>query len=215
MLSIVALFVVFSGLIVYATQVEPFDVGVSFDQLAITLSAAGPPLSTALRRRIGRPRKFAAPSRAVTLTLPETVIDTLSALDPDLSRAVVALAKEPALANGRPPAEVAAFGRRAVISVRPTPSLERRIGIELVPLPDGRALISFDQPKSIADVELLLNDALADPALADDDRKVFEGITAILMEARRSNEVSLLRRSIIVLESAGKAPKAVAKPPGR
>ncbi len=151
----------------------------------------------------------------MTLTLPETVIDTLSALDPDLSRAVVALAKEPALANGRPPAEVAAFGRRAVISVRPTPSLERRIGIELVPLPDGRALISFDQPKSIADVELLLNDALADPALADDDRKVFEGITAILMEARRSNEVSLLRRSIIVLESAGKAPKAVAKPPGR
>ena len=36
-----------------------------------------------LAPRRGRPRKFIAPSRPVTLTLPEHVIDALTAVDPD------------------------------------------------------------------------------------------------------------------------------------
>src|SRR4051794_33832986 len=38
--------------------------------------------------RRGRPRKFTRPSRRVALTLPEDVIASLQAVDPDLSRAV-------------------------------------------------------------------------------------------------------------------------------
>ena len=161
------------------------------------------PVATMLRRRRGRPRKFGAPARAVTVTLPESVIASLSAQHPDLSRAIVAVANDRIPARSKPPAELTVFGRRAVITIRPTVTLEHRAGIDLVPLPDGRALISFDQPRTIAELELLLGDALDDPKLGADDRKVFEGIRRILKDARQSKDVSLLRRTIIVLESNG------------
>ena len=181
-----------------------FEVSAAMDAAALALAAIAAPIASALRRGRGRPRKFAAPSRAITLTLPESVLDALTAINPDPSRAIVQLARRRAPANGRKPAELAVFGRRAVITIRPTPSLEQRTGVNLVPMPDGRALISFDQPKTIADLELLLLDAIEDAELPADDRRVFEGIAAILKEARQSSGVRLIRRSIIVLESARK-----------
>src|SRR5215208_4149157 len=76
----------------------------------------------------GRPRKFARPSRAVTLTLPEEVIEALTAVDTDLSRAVVRIAQPEMAKRPLPPAELAAFGHRAVIVVNPTRTLEQRTG---------------------------------------------------------------------------------------
>jgi hypothetical protein len=166
-------------------------------------AAAVPSLMAALRRGRGRPRKFTAPSRAVTLTLPEAVIARLSRLHHDLSRAVVGLTQRQAPRNERSPAELVVFGKRAVISIRSTPSLEKRAGVQLVPLPDGRALISFDAPKTIAELELTINDALEDPRLSGADREVYDGIRKILKDARQSRDVTLARRSIIVLESTG------------
>jgi hypothetical protein len=60
-----------------------------------------------------------------------------------------------------------------------------------VPLPDGRALISFHQPKTVAELELLIYDALEDDSLDVEDRGVFEGISTILRDARRSAKKSL------------------------
>lgn len=165
--------------------------------------ASGVSVSSALKRGRGRPRKFASPSRAVTLTLPESVLATLSSIHKDISRAVVHLTQRRALAKPIPVAELSVFGRHAVITVRPTPSLEKRAGVHLIPLPDGRALISLEQPRTIAELELTLQDALEDATLAGDDRDVFEAIVAILKDARRSRDVSLHRRNIIVLESNG------------
>jgi hypothetical protein len=151
--------------------------------------------------RRGRPRKFTAPSRPVTLTLPEHVIDALTGLDPDLSRAVVRLA-QPMLADApHPPAELATFGRHSVIVVNPSRTLEQRTGVELLHLPDGRALISFDQPMTIAGLELLIEDALDDKSLPPADREIFGAIGGILKAARRSVTVVLLQRNIIVLET--------------
>lgn len=162
--------------------------------------------ATAPAPRRGRPRKFTAPSRPVTLTLPDHVLDALAALDPDLSRAVVRLA-QPMLAD-RPhaPAELATFGRHSVIVVHPSRTLEKRTGVELVHMPDGRALISFDQAMSIAALELLIADALEDKALPPADRAIFGAIGGILKSARRSDAVILLQRNIIVLETRRAAP---------
>jgi len=135
------------------------------------------------------------------LTLPDHVIDALTALDADLSRAVVRLA-QPMLTDGpHPPAELATFGRHSVIVVHPSRTLEKRTGVELVHMPDGRALISFDQPMTIAGLELLIADALEDKALPPVDRAIFDAIGGILKSARRSNDVVLLQRNIIVLET--------------
>ena len=160
-------------------------------------------VSGTMRRGRGRPRKFAAPSRAVTLTLPEWALSALSEVHEDISKAVVQLMQQRPRQRARPLAELSIFGRNAVITVRPTPSLERRTGVRLVPLPDGRALLSFDQPTSIADLELTLHDALEDEQLSGADRQVFEAIVGILKEARHSRDITLHRRSIIVLESNG------------
>jgi hypothetical protein len=154
-----------------------------------------------VRPRRGRPRKFTGPSRAVTLTLPEHVIAALAAIDRDLSRAVVRVT-QPELGKGpHPSAELAAFGRHAVIVVRPSRTLERRTGVVLVPLPDGRALISFDEPKTVPELELQLQDLLEDPHLVGADRRIFEQISRLLRDARRSTAVTVRRHNIIVLES--------------
>jgi hypothetical protein len=163
------------------------------------------PLKANARRR-GRPRKFMGPSRSVTLTLPEETLTRLADVHHDMGHAIVRLADIHRSSQPGAAAELATFGHRAVITIRPTPSLERRVGIELVPLPNGRALISFDQPKTVSDLELMLNDALDDRTLHATERQVFEAIRAILKDARRASDVRLLRRNIIVLEyqSGGK-----------
>ena len=159
--------------------------------------------------RRGRPRKFTEPSRAVTLTLPVTVIDALAAIDPDISRAVVRIAQPQLTRRRQLPAELASFGRHSVIVVTPSRTLARRMGVELVPLPDGRALISFERSTTPASLELRINDALDDAALPASDREILGAIAGILREARRSANVVLKQPNIIMLETA---PRPRARP---
>ena len=163
--------------------------------------------------RRGRPRKFVVESKPVTLTLPVDVIDALTKADGDISRTIVRLAAGVATPQPHPPAELVAFGRHAVIAVTPSKTLERRTGVSLVPLPDGRALISFEQALSIPALELLIADALEDPGLPAIDREIFQAIAAILKTARRDAQISLMQRSIIVLRgrSRGRAKTSASK----
>ena len=170
-----------------------------------------------LEPRRGRPRKFAEPSRAVTLTLPEHIIDELAGVDADLSRAIVRITERTrrsraASARGESPAvALTRFGRHAVIVVSPSPALAGVKGVELVPMPDGRALIALERARTIADLELTLEDALDGAGLSKSDQATFRSVLTILREARRSKVVSLLQRSIIVLESQPKARRASAR----
>jgi hypothetical protein len=183
-----------------ATYVLSLD---SVEMMWLGLGSVSSSLGQMLRRRRGRPRKFATPSRAITLTLPESVLEELAKVASDPSLAIVQLVKKRLPLNGKAAAELVPFGQRAVISVKASSTLQQRAGIELVPLPDGRALISFDQPTTIPDLELAIYDALEEGSMSREDREVFEAIGRILREARRADDVSLLRRSIIVLETTG------------
>src|SRR6185503_19394173 len=84
----------------------------------------------------GRPPKYGRPSRAVTVTLPEDVLDGLGAIDADVGRAIVKLTER----RGRPrlravrPAELATYGNHAVIIVNPARALKRMAGVQLVPV---------------------------------------------------------------------------------
>jgi hypothetical protein len=151
--------------------------------------------------RRGRPRKFTVPSRPVTVTLPEHVLRALTSIDVDLGRAIVRLAQPVLSSRKQAPAELATFGRHSVIVVNPSRTLEKRTGIELLHLPDGRALISFDQTTSIPRLELMLEDALEDRTLPASDREIFSAVGSILKAARRSDKVLLLQRNVIVLET--------------
>ena len=137
----------------------------------------------------------------MTITLPDHVINALMTLDSDLSRAVVRLA-QPLLVDARhAPAELVTFGRHSVLLVNPSRTLEQRTGVELLHLPDGRALISFGEATSIAGLELTIKDSLEDRLLPAADRQIFAAIAGILKSARLSDTVALLKRNVIVLET--------------
>ena len=165
----------------------------------------------AFTARRGRPRKFARPSRTITVTLPDDVCDALTALDPDISRAIVriAMARRSHASSGE--VEVATFGNRAVIVVSPTRALSGMKGVELVPLADGRALIAIDDQMTEQQFELAVRDALDDGALARADRALLERLAAVLREARGAGRLVL--RRIIVLQSSPAL--AVSPPRGR
>jgi hypothetical protein len=156
------------------------------------------------KARRGRPLKFSRPSRTVTLTLPEDVIHTLSSTDADLGRAVVRLVMG---ANGTlstSTADVTQFGSRGVIVVPPLRALSGLQGVELVPLADGRALISLDPASTPAEFELQLADALDDAELDTHTRDVFENVRGILRDARRKGQITT--RQILVLRASGSPP---------
>jgi hypothetical protein len=155
----------------------------------------------------GRPPKVGRPARAVSLTLPEDVLDRLAAEHADLGQAIVNLVEKGPRRRSRAAeaAELSNYGRHAVILVTPVPALKRLRGVELVPLGNGRALISLEATHSIPQLELELRDALdrASPA----ERRTLENLAAILRSARRSAVVHLEQRTIIVIESKRKRAK--------
>jgi hypothetical protein len=138
----------------------------------------------------------------VTVTLPEDVIARLQTRDPDLGRAIVALTES--RTRGRRaaprPAELASYGSRAVILVTPLTALKRLAGVQLVPLGNGRALISLDPSRTVPQFELDVRDTL-ERATRAADRRALEALAVILREARRSGRVAVKERTIIVLDS--------------
>jgi len=158
--------------------------------------------------RRGRPRKFGRPSRAVTLTLPEDVIATLQTIDADLSRAVVRAMQPLTSREPSAPAELVNYGNRSLILVPPSRVLRERTGVELVPLSDGRALISMDDRHSISKFELQLTDALADPMLDAENRELFDTLVGILRNARQDDGVEVRRQQIIILHRRSAAESA-------
>lgn len=150
----------------------------------------------------GRPRKFGRPSRAVTVTLPEDVLTRLGALDTDLGRAIVTLVeRKGARVRAVERAEIASYGNHAVIIVTPVNALKRIAGVQLVPIGNGRALISLEHPHSIPTFELGLGDALERGDVTDSDRQTLQALADILRRIRRSRRVMLEERTIIVLET--------------
>jgi hypothetical protein len=131
--------------------------------------------------------------------LPEHLIGALQTIDADLSVAIVRALQS--LAPQRPPgpAEMITYGARAVITVPRSRELRERTGADLVPLSDGRALMSFDDQLAIARFELALLDGLVDPTLGDETRQLFDAVAGILRDARRDSRVEVRPRQIIEL----------------
>jgi hypothetical protein len=147
------------------------------------------------------------------LTLPEDVIAALTAVDDDLSRAVVRLT-QPLVGDivPKPAAELTKYGDSAVIVITPVEALKRIPGVSLVPLPDGRALISLEGHLAPPDFELKVRDVLDESDDIDSrDRSVLTSVVEILKSARRTRGVNVHQRSIIVLRAAGRTPRRAQK----
>ena len=158
-------------------------------------------MSFAARR--GRPPKFTRPSRTITVTLPDDVLEALAGFDSDIGRAIVRLAMSVGSKHHHAGVEVATFGSRAVIVVNPTRALSGMTGVELVPLADGRSLIALDDEMSEPQFELAVRDALDRNDVTAADRLLLERLAAVLQDARRTG--TLVLRRIIVLHAGAPA----------
>ncbi len=156
-----------------------------------------------VKRGPGRPQKFGRPSRALTVTLPEDVIERLAAIDVDLGRAIVAAVERKPLRRARATlhAELVSYGSHSVIVVPPVHAFQQLSGVQLVPIGGNRALISLQRPHAIAQLELDIRDLLERGRIGRSERPTFEAVADILRDARRSEEIEIAERSIIVLES--------------
>jgi hypothetical protein len=167
-----------------------------------------------LRPKIGRgrPQKFGRRASSVTLTLPDDVLERLCAIDGDMGRAIVGLVERAPsrLPRVRRAAEVATYGRRAVILVTPAAVLKRLPGVQLVPVANGRALIALDHPHGIPELELNVRELLEKRTLKASERPVLEALAAILRDARMSHRLTVVERSIIVFEARRARTGAVA-----
>lgn len=149
----------------------------------------------------GRPKKYGRPARAVTVTLPEDTLVRLSSIHADVGSAIVNLVERKTSARTPPipPAEVARYGNRAVIIVTPTPTLRRLRGVQLVPVGDGRALISLAGSTSISSLELQVRDALERLAPESREREGLQALADILRRSRGPRGLTSEARTIIVL----------------
>lgn len=158
------------------------------------------------RQGRGRPSKYGRPARAVTVTLPEDVLARLSAVHTDVGSAIVTLVEKsaPVRAVAIRPAEVTPYGNRAVIIVTPSPTLRRLRGVQLVPVGNGRALISLSSSMSISSLELQVRDALERMAPQNREREGIQMLADILRRSRGSRKLASEARTIIVLASKTK-----------
>jgi hypothetical protein len=98
------------------------------------------------------------------------------------------------------PAELATYGKHAVIIVTPIKALRRLRHVQLVPVGNGRALIALEPPYTIPQLELDIRDTLERNGARPAERDALETIAEILREARLKSGVSPEARTIIVLE---------------
>ncbi len=149
----------------------------------------------------GRPRKYGRPARAITVTLPEDTLARLSAIHADVGSAIVNVVERKAHVRAAPirPAEVTRYGNRAVILVTPGPILRRLRGVQLVPVGDGRALISLAPATSISSLELQLRDTLERLTPQNREREGLQSLADILRQSRGPRGFTSEARTIIVL----------------
>lgn len=154
----------------------------------------------------GRPPKFGRPGRLLAFTVPDDVREWLETIHHDPGWALVSLF-DAATANtksSRPPREIPAAeiallaGRRGLIVVNrdvmpPIP------GVSLIPLSDTQAFLALEPGKGLADIELLVIDALEDATSAD-SRRALAGLRDMLRQWRRDPHWQFESRAIVVAE---------------
>ena len=138
----------------------------------------------------GRPPKFDEPSRPVTLTLPESVLDGLSAIDPDRSQAIVKLARA-AMGqgpDGRPPVEIVEMVKSTgLLVIGPCQALRRIPFLHLIEVAPGRFLLALARGNDFKALEIALRDVLED--IPDHDKREKELVQLLL------SNISTLRKS--------------------
>jgi hypothetical protein len=157
------------------------------------------------KHRGGRPAKFAEPSRPVTVTLPERVLQLLTAVDSDRAKAITQLAETVLNRNGtplKPVATVRIAEGRAIILVNHSEYLKRIPWLRLIEVAPARHLISIRSGTSIESMEVAVQDLLDDLSKGQSpDRQILETLIQIIRTSRRTK--TTMKEEILFIGTEG------------
>ncbi|MBI2838880.1 MAG: hypothetical protein HYX75_11225 [Acidobacteria bacterium] len=147
------------------------------------------------RLSAGRPRKFAEPSRAVTVTLPVRILEMLTELNRDRARAI-ARATESALAPATRSSSmrvdvVEVAPEIGLIVVGPSRKLLRIPWLRLAEIAPGRHIITILPGTSIETLELAIGDILDDAVDSEEDEMAtLRDLLAWIRTLRRAHHLT-------------------------
>ena len=158
--------------------------------------------------RGGRPAKFDEPSRPVTITLPDRILDRLAEIGDDRAKAIVK-AVEAALAGGpggpaaEPVGELRVAKDESLLVVARSRLLASVPWLTMVEIAPGRNLISLRDGIPIEKLEVTLGDLLdTHPDASEAERNVLRTLLARIRAPRRNQAVR--KEEILVIRSLPK-----------
>ena len=158
--------------------------------------------------RGGRPAKFNEPSRPVTITLPDRILDRLAEIDGDRAKAVVkavesALSAGPGRPVAEPVGELRVAKDESLLVVARSRLLSSIPWITMVVIAPGRHLLSLRDGVPIEKLEVTLGDLLdSNPGASAAERNVLRTLLSSIRAPRRNQAVR--KEEILVVRSLPK-----------
>lgn len=176
------------------------DAGLAEGMRETMKQACGP------RKASGRPRKFAGPSRVVTLTLPEETIDRLRHINRDRAKAIVMAAQMAApAAAGTATATVELIqvaGNAGMITVPSCACLKSIPDLKLAQIGADRCLVLLSRGTSLSEIEIALADQLETPrGQGAAERQILIQLLQHIRSYRRSKRVD--KAEVILVDING------------
>ena len=142
----------------------------------------------------GRPPKFQEPRRPITVTLPESVLAQLAAIDPDRAQAIVKATKAamPLDAKRRKPVElVEVLPGLSIIVVGPSRYLQKLNWLRLVELAPLRFLLTIPSGTAVESLELAVIDLLQGLKSYEDwEKSLLEALRDLMRHLRVEDKLS-------------------------
>jgi hypothetical protein len=154
----------------------------------------------------GRPQKYGQPARIVAITLPVDVVNALHQIDDDLGWAIVSLVEKTrgrALRRPVPEAELVEIGGGQCLIVVDASVFRSLPGVDIVPFSDRQAFLALESGRGMADLELAVQDRLAELTPGSRMRAPLQRLLAQLQAWRHGRARRFATRSIILVSCGG------------
>lgn len=142
----------------------------------------------------GRPPKFQEPRRPITVTLPESALAQLAAIDPDRAQAIVKATKAamPLDAKRHKPVElVEVLPGLSIIVVGPSRYLQKLKWLRLVELAPLRFLLTIPSGTAVESLELAVIDLLQGLKSYEDwEKSLLEALRDLMRHLRVEGKLS-------------------------
>jgi hypothetical protein len=169
-----------------------------------------------VKPKVGRPPKFRGTRRPVTVTLPETTLATLAAIDADRARAIVKVTEAVLFTGGQAAKRVELVEVTpglGIILVGPCQTLQKIKGLRLVEVAPMRFLLALPTGTSIDSIELAITDLLEGKGFEAVDDSTLSELRDLIRRSRREGLFS--KAEMLFIDMRGIPNETASAEPGK